>query len=96
MIDIHTEEIGPLKKAANKWVPTRPNVSTVWRWVTRGVRGEKLESVRVGGVVCTSRQAIERFLARLNGGAAVTSTQNQTREREIAAAEARLAAAGVR
>ena len=96
MIDIHSEEILPLNKALNAWVPTRPHLSTGWRWAHRGVRGHKLETIRIGGVTCTSRQAIERFLSALNGRDVTPVTTSRTRESEIARAERELAAAGVR
>jgi Protein of unknown function (DUF1580) len=35
--------------------------STVWRWITRGVGGCKLEAIRVGGRFLTSRQAVQRW-----------------------------------
>ena len=37
--------------------------STVYRWVTKGSRGRKLESVMVGGVRYTTVEALERFLS---------------------------------
>ena len=40
---------------------------TAWRWAMRGVRGTKLESFVIGGRRFTTREACERFLARLNG-----------------------------
>lgn len=36
--------------------------STVYRWMTKGVRGRKLESLLIGGVRYTSLEAIARFL----------------------------------
>jgi hypothetical protein len=40
-------------------------VSCLWRWVTRGLRGVRLESIRVGGVTCTSMAAVQRFFDAL-------------------------------
>lgn len=45
---------------------SKMHVSTVHRWCLRGVKGHKLESVRVGGRLLTSRQAVHRFLNALN------------------------------
>lgn len=45
---------------------SRLHVATVHRWSLRGVRGHRLESVRVGGRLLTSRQAVHRFLNALN------------------------------
>ncbi len=38
------------------------HVSAPYRWLHRGVRGVQLESIRVGGKLLTSRQAVHRFL----------------------------------
>jgi hypothetical protein len=40
----------------------RPSSSTVWRWSLRGVRGKRLEVIRVGGTLYTTRQCISEFL----------------------------------
>lgn len=36
--------------------------STVYRWMTKGVRGRKLESLFIGGVRYTTIEALARFL----------------------------------
>jgi hypothetical protein len=36
--------------------------STVWRWALRGIRGIRLETVVIGGVRYTSREALDRFI----------------------------------
>ncbi len=41
------------------------HLSTAYRHALEGVRGVKLEVVRVGGKLYTSRAAIQRFLDRL-------------------------------
>jgi hypothetical protein len=43
--------------------PTHP--STIYRWISRGVRGIRLESIRLGGTTYTSREALQRFADRL-------------------------------
>jgi len=40
-------------------------VSTIWRWCRNGLRGERLEYVRVGRKICSSPEALRRFSARL-------------------------------
>jgi hypothetical protein len=40
----------------------RPPSATVYRWMSKGVRGRKLASLRVGGRVYTTRTAVEEFL----------------------------------
>jgi hypothetical protein len=40
----------------------RPDKATVYRWTNRGVGGTKLESIRLGNQLLTSRQALTRFI----------------------------------
>ena len=72
MINIETEELLPLAKAA-EWLPRRrrgqkPHASTMYRWSTVGCKGIVLETLQVGGSRCTSRAAVQRFLERLTYG----------------------------
>jgi hypothetical protein len=60
-------------KSAAAYLPTRPHVCTVWRWVTKGVRGHRLESWSIGGTRYTSTSAIDAFLSALNGGPVTVS-----------------------
>ncbi len=39
---------------------------TVWRWVSAGLQGVRLESFRMGGKRLATRQAFLRFIAALN------------------------------
>lgn len=50
------------------FVPRRPNVCTIWRWATKGVRGVKLQTWMAGGVRVTTPSALEAFLLALNAG----------------------------
>jgi hypothetical protein len=70
----------------------------LWRRQKRGVRGVRLETVKIGGGLCTSRQAVERFVERLNERqqeslSANTRTVGQ-RQRSAEKANAELANAG--
>ena len=106
MIDINEESVFSLSQAA-KVLPSidgrRPHPSTIWRWCTRGIRGVHLEHVRVGGRVCTSADALNRFVNKLAEADSQeqshpTSPRPRTAERraeEISAADAELAAAGL-
>jgi hypothetical protein len=77
--------------------------STLTRWGKRGLRGIKLEVLRVGGTLATSREALDRFFMRLADSepaaespvspAAQQSKSN--REDRIAAAKEVLAKAGI-
>lgn len=48
------------------FVPRRPNVATIWRWATKGVRGVKLQTWLSGGIRVTTPDALEAFLRALN------------------------------
>ena len=68
MIDIQNETLLSLTDAT-KSLPRvdgkRPHTSTLWRWCRRGLRGVRLEHVRVGNRVCTSAEALNRFVNAL-------------------------------
>lgn len=74
------------------------NVSTVWRWAQRGVKGVRLETFCVGGRRYTTREAWDRFVARtteIATGEPMPVRQSDQMEREIAEAEAFLEQEGV-
>jgi hypothetical protein len=55
------ETLIPIAEAA-RLVPGRPHLATLHRWIARGCRGIRLESILVGGRRFTSREAIARFI----------------------------------
>ena len=69
-IDPFTEETFPFAVAARRLPRTRGDrpvsPATLWRWAAHGLRGVKLETVRVGGTTCTSVEALRRFFAALD------------------------------
>jgi hypothetical protein len=60
--------------AALAWIPRRRgrsgrlHISTLWRWALKGIRGIKLEVIKIGGTLCTSEAALRRFFDRLANG----------------------------
>ena len=51
------------RKELQKVTGHRPDNATLWRWITRGVGGVKLEAVRLGGrSIYTSTEALHRFI----------------------------------
>lgn len=96
--------------AASRHLPpidgTQVSPSTVWRWCRRGVDGVVLDHAMIGRRVVTSRAALARFAAQLAENAAQraiappiadptpTRTGNR-RQRDVAAASKKLAAAGI-
>ena len=86
----------------------RPNPSTIFRWITKGLDGVRLEHRRIGRRVVTTPEALEQFFAatataaleRLDDVKPTTSLtpkcrSESKRRREIARAEETLAAAGI-
>jgi hypothetical protein len=62
---ILTEEIMTLKDARGEIAAItgkRPDLATLSRWIHRGVGGTRLEAVRVGRQLLTSKQALTRFI----------------------------------
>jgi hypothetical protein len=73
-----------------------PDLSTVWRWATRGCRGVVLETWLIGGRRVTTAEAVARFINALSTGqkdaTVLTPTQ---RSQEIEQCRRRLAASGL-
>jgi hypothetical protein len=72
------------------------DLSTMWRWATRGCRGITLATEAIGGRRYTTVANVERFLHALNSGAADATAPTPTQQkREIESSRRRLAAAGI-
>lgn len=70
MIDLATEQLVAVRDIP-RHLPRRPtgkrvHISACYRWLARGVRGVKLEAIRIGGTTYTSVEALQRFAERLN------------------------------
>jgi hypothetical protein len=68
-IDITHEGIITLPEAA-AMLPARRggrrvHVSTIFRWAQKGSKGVRLETIRIGSALHTSREAMQRFCDRL-------------------------------
>lgn len=99
-IDISLERLLTITAAARAVKPAGVNSATCWRWIQRGVRGVKLETVLIGGRRYTSEEALGRFFARTTAAAdglpaAVQDTPTAARRRHLDAVNAELAARGV-
>ncbi len=95
MIDIETEQLRLLTKASAD-LPGHPHVSTVVRWWRRGVRGVRLETILIGGRRYTSREALQRFVARLSSQSDPEPPLPARRQRDIAAVEEQLDDEGIK
>ena len=100
MIDLQNEKPISLREVAKLPMLRRdgksPSLGAVYRWVTNGVRGVRLEVVRLPMGLASSVEAVERFVERLTDPDAGENTRSTTqREREAARAIAELDAAGI-
>jgi hypothetical protein len=70
MIDITRETLISMSEAAGRVPSFRPgkktHVATIFRWAQHGVRGVRLESIRFGGRLVTSVEALSRFVEALS------------------------------
>jgi hypothetical protein len=66
-----TDELIPLRNVPSlRWLPPRRGGAklhpvTLYKWAKHGLRGHKLETIRVGGVPCTSEGALRAFFEKL-------------------------------
>ena len=61
MLELDGHKLVSLPEAA-ALLPGRPHLSSLHRWMRRGVRGIRLETVLIGGRRFTSREALQRFV----------------------------------
>ena len=75
------EDLLTLRQAA-QLIPSRSgrpiDVSSIWRWTLRGIKGKRLESVSLGGQKYTSRQALARFVSAINPSMEATAPAART------------------
>jgi hypothetical protein len=100
MIDLLTERTITLVEAARLVPPGRggrpTHLSTLLRWIKPGVRGVRLEAVRLGGRWVTSREALQRFADRLTATQACPTAPVRTgRARTDEAVEQELSRLGL-
>lgn len=101
MIDIVEEKMIAVRDVP-RHLPSRPNgkrihVSAVYRWSFRGLRGVVLDTVRVGGTLYTSAEALQRFAESLStarlDAAPPAPVPTRKRQRQVERAEREVAAA---
>ena len=106
MIDLTSDELFTMKAVA-KMLPSgragkRVHFATVWRWAEHGLRGVKLETVRIGNTRYTTREALNAFVEHLSCPDAPPEPTPKgwrtpaQRARDHAAAERILDEAGIR
>lgn len=80
------EELITLTKAARhlpKVNGKKVALSTLWRWCSKGLRGQFLQYVRVGRKICTTREALLRFFSELADQDDFVSPDTRSRPRML-------------
>lgn len=80
MIDVANENLIGLSEVP-KLLPKRSNgkrihISAIYRWAQKGIRGIRLETLRLGGTTYTSREAIQRFADSQTANATSVDSRN--------------------
>lgn len=90
-IDFDSENIITLAEACRRVPPDGVSTATMARWIQRGVRGVKLETIAIGGRRLTSEEALSRFFAAQNShdapAAPVITAAQRRRQSESARQE---------
>lgn len=98
-INVNTETLLAFNDARGEIVSgKRYSLATLHRWRLRGNRGIKLETVLIGGVRYTSKEAISRMISAQNAGTPDTPDVNislSQRNRQYEAAQRELEKMGV-
>ena len=88
-MNIYEEHLLSFREAARLLPSSHSNktvhISTLHRWSTHGIRGVRLETIKVGGARKTSREAIQRFVEALS--ASDSNAQRSPRRRDAPAQE---------
>ncbi len=101
VIDVIDETMSAVRDVP-RHLPARRNgkrvhVSAVYRWSFRGLRGVVLETIRFGGTLYTSEEALQRFAESLSStrleSAPPAPVPTRKRQRQIEVAERAVAAA---
>jgi hypothetical protein len=104
VIDLRNEQVVSLTEATQH-LPRRragrkPAVQTLYRWASPGCRGVQLEVIQVGGTLCTSLEALQRFCEALSdakaarGSGSGKSGRHEGRSRSAEDVDRQLAAEG--
>ena len=88
MIDTQNETLIPVSEIPRHLPGRRVHVATIWRWLSkRGCRGQRLDSVLIGGKRYSSIEAVERFIAATtaagDGQPVRQAARTKAREQEL-------------
>ena len=86
MIEIGADELIPLGDVSRLLPPRRggkrPSFACILKWTRQGCRGQRLETIRIGSTLCTTKTALEDFFRALTEDDK-TSRMTRQSQREI-------------
>ncbi|MCA9057569.1 MAG: DUF1580 domain-containing protein [Planctomycetaceae bacterium] len=95
-INVETEKLITLGEACREFPPRGVSNATIARWIQKGVKGIRLETILLGSRRYTSREAILRFIGALNSESHVeTLMTREQRQTMTEAAQHELQQAGI-
>lgn len=83
MLDPLSPDLKPVSELLHL-LHKRPSPPTVWRWITKGRNGTRLETLKIANRVYSTEDEFRRFLTESQENIPVTSAQSLTSERELA------------
>lgn len=76
LLDEHVVTFTEATAIIPKFNGRKMHASSLWRWARKGVRGVRLETLRLGGRYVTTVEAIERFAKTLSQLPAATEASH--------------------
>lgn len=94
-INLEIDELHPVAQIAEEILGKRPSPSTTWRMHLKGVNGARLEVVRAGSRLMTTRAAFADFLRRQTANRQPAPLESDAPAERSPATQKKLAAAGL-
>lgn len=95
MINPFAETMLPLSKAARSIPGRKVSPQTIYRWVSQGLDGVRLEAINVGGRMQTSQEALTRFFQAVTAAKRQPEQAGESDSGRSTHTERRLEAAGL-
>ncbi len=95
MVNVHSQQKYYSLAEVRQLLPGTPHISTIHRWMGRGVRGVRLVATLIGGRRYIHNEALQDFLREINNNQ-TEATVNSQSSSSLRNAEAALDREGIR
>lgn len=82
MLDPLSPDLQPLNELLSL-LPQRPSPPTVWRWITKGKNGTRLESLKIANKLYSTEAEVRRFLCAIQSPTQQVANDESSEEREL-------------